>query len=48
MYACGAGPALVQHKLNSDLASLFEWVTSSGFMVSASLCFWRGGIAITN
>jgi len=27
---------LVQHALNSDLASLFEWVTSNGFTVNIS------------
>ena len=28
MYTSGTDPALVQHKLNSDLASLFECVLS--------------------
>ena len=40
MCASGAGPTLVQHshKLNSDLTSLFEWVTLNGFMVNISKC----------
>ena len=38
MYTSGTDPALVQHKLNSDLASLFEWVTSNGFTVNVSKC----------
>ena len=38
MYTSGTDPAIVQHKLNSDLASLFEWVTSNGFTVNVSKC----------
>ena len=36
MYISGADPVLVQDDLNSDLASLFEWVTSNGFAVNVS------------
>ena len=38
LYTSGADPALVQHALNSDLASLFEWVTSNGFTMNISKC----------
>ena len=38
MYTSGTDPAIVQHKLNSDLASLFEWMTSNGFTVNMSKC----------
>ena len=30
LYASGADPVLVQHTLNSDLATLFKWVTLMG------------------
>ena len=36
MYISGADPVIVQDDLNSDLASLFEWVTSNGFAVNVS------------
>ena len=38
LYASSADPVLVQHTLNSDLAALFKWVTSNGFMVNISKC----------
>ena len=38
MYVSDTDPTLVQDKLNSDLASLFKWVTSNGFSVNISKC----------
>jgi len=38
LYTSGADLALVQHVLNSNLASLFKWVTSNGFTVNISKC----------
>ena len=37
-YAFDADSTIVQNKLNSDLASLFKWLTSNGFTVKY-LCF---------
>ena len=36
MYFSDTEPVLVQDRLNSDLASLFTWVTSNGFEVNVS------------
>ena len=36
MYISGADPVVVQDDFNSDLASLFEWVTFNGLAVNVS------------